>query len=63
MGRWGVGCLVAGDTRINRRIMGGGVRNLPKGVKVAGVNSGIKRVLRGYVKGVLGKLPTEKTPI
>lgn len=38
-------------------------RNLPKGVKVAGVNMGVKCALRGYVKSVLGKLPTEKTPV
>ena len=38
-------------------------RNLPKGVKVAGVNKGVKCALRGCVKSVLGKLPTEKTPV
>ncbi len=38
-------------------------RNLPKGVKDAGVNKGVKCALRGYVKSVLGKLPTEKTPV
>ena len=38
-------------------------RNLPKGVKVAGVNKGMKCALRGYVKSVLGKLPTEKMPV